>query len=165
MLEMATEAEDRGLPMMRHLALEFQNDAFVHAIDDEFLLGEDILVAPILEAGATKRDIYLPAGAWYDRKTGEGYPGRSTITVDVTLEDMPIFIREGAVIPQFKRKLQHLKDFETEAVEICVYGKAKKMQGTLVSENRVRYAYTILADGSISTDYPGEVTLRQVYEA
>lgn len=165
MLEMATEAEDRGLPMMRHLALEFQNDAFVHAIDDEFLLGEDILVAPILEAGATKRDIYLPAGAWYDRKTGERYPGRSTITVDVTLEDIPIFIREGAVIPQFKRNLQHLKDFETEAVEICVYGKAKKLQGTLVSENRVRYAYTILADGSVSTDYPGEVTLRQVYEA
>ncbi|WP_228470035.1 glycoside hydrolase family 31 protein [Listeria welshimeri] len=164
-LEMAVQAEDKGLPIMRHLAIEFQKDAFVHAIDDEFLLGEDILVVPILEEGMTKRDVYLPEGTWFDLKTGEKYAGRSTITVDVTLEDIPIFIRGGAVIPQFKAKLQHLKDFETEAIEICVYGKAKKMQGTLVSQNRVRYTYTILENGSIATDYPGNVTLRQMYEA
>ena len=69
-------AAETGAPVQRPLVFDFQHDAAVRDIDDEYLLGPDLLVAPVLEPGATARQVYLPAGGWYDWHTGERARGR-----------------------------------------------------------------------------------------
>jgi alpha-glucosidase (family GH31 glycosyl hydrolase) len=103
-----------GMPIMRHLALAHPGDPQAVARDDEFLFGPDLLAAPVVEQGATRRELYLPRGAWIDfwealrfdpengRFSIDGakvMKGRSTTTVEAPLEELPLHIRAGAVLP------------------------------------------------------------------
>jgi alpha-glucosidase len=103
-----------GMPVMRHLALAYPDDAQAIARDDEYLLGPDLLVAPVFQPGAVSRELYLPPGQWiawwqavrYDERDGSFtlgapavIPGGRSITVDAPLEQIPIFVRAGASIP------------------------------------------------------------------
>lgn len=97
--QMAAAAE-HGLPPMRPLLVEFPDDATAWTVDDAFLLGPDLLVAPVTEAGARSREVYLPSGAaWTDAWTGAEHPGGRTVTVAAPLERIPLFLRDGAVLP------------------------------------------------------------------
>ena len=95
------EAHETGAPILRPLVYEFQNDARVYDEDGEFLFGRDLLVANVLEPGAKTRRVYLPAGCrWYDWNDNyRRYEGGREIEVPVTLATIPLFVREGAVIP------------------------------------------------------------------
>jgi len=112
----AADAEYRrsGLPVMRHLALAFPDDARAGAREDQYLFGGDLLAAPVLEPGATERALYLPAGDWvdlwrsarYDEASGGLVLGRPSTLAggrDVTLpaprEELPLLVRAGAVLP------------------------------------------------------------------
>lgn len=88
-------------PPVRPLFWDFPSDAGAQAIDDTFMLGPDLLVAPVLEDGATKRNVYLPAhpGGWYDWHDGAHRDGGRTVTVDAPLGRLPLFVRAGAIIP------------------------------------------------------------------
>lgn len=88
-----------GLPEVRPLVLEHQSDPRTHRLDTQYLLGRDLLVAPVFEAETT-RDVYLPDGEWRDFWTGDRYAGGRTVHVDAPLETMPLFVRGGSVIPQ-----------------------------------------------------------------
>jgi alpha-D-xyloside xylohydrolase len=89
-----------GLPPMRPLFVDFSGDQLAWGIDDEFMFGPDILVAPVLEAGATSRAVYLPAGTkWTDAWTGESLAGGSTVAVDAPIERIPVFMRGEATLP------------------------------------------------------------------
>lgn len=88
-----------GMPIVRPLLLAFQNDPVTHPLDDEFLCGDALLVAPVLEEGATRRQVYLPAGLWYDFWTDDRYEGPAWVEVDAPLARIPVFGRAGAVIP------------------------------------------------------------------
>jgi alpha-D-xyloside xylohydrolase len=92
-------AAQTGLPVVRPLVLEYQDDPVTHRLDTQYLLGEDILVAPVFEATST-RDVYLPAGEWYHRETDTRYEGKTTISVEAPLDTMPVFYRAGGVVPQ-----------------------------------------------------------------
>jgi alpha-glucosidase len=92
------QASETGVPALRPLFLEFPDDERAAAIDDEFLFGSGLLVAPVLWEGATERDVYLPAGDWYDYWTGKHYAGNTTIHLPVTLNTIPILVRGGAFI-------------------------------------------------------------------
>ncbi len=92
------DAAESGVPAMRPLMLEYPDDARTYAIDDEFLFGSDLLVAPVLREAATQRGVYLPSGDWYDYWSGQRYPGGKWITVPVTLSSIPIFVRAGAFL-------------------------------------------------------------------
>ena len=94
-MEQATET---GLPALRPLVLEFPGDEHVAAIDDEFLFGRDLLVAPVLREGVVERDIYLPEGTWFDYWTGKSYDGGKTIQMPVTLDSIPMFVRGGGFL-------------------------------------------------------------------
>lgn len=94
------EAHEEGLPVMRPLFLEFPDDPAAWSVDDAYLFGRDLLVAPVLTAGATTWTTYLPAGAvWTDAWTGETYEGGATVTVDAPLDRIPLFQRDGARLP------------------------------------------------------------------
>jgi alpha-glucosidase len=96
---LADEAARTGAPILRPLVWHFTDDANTHDLGDEAMLGPSILVAPVLEANATKRSVYLPAGRWYELHSGAIYDGPTTIEVGATLAALPLFARAGAIIP------------------------------------------------------------------
>ncbi|MER5180158.1 glycoside hydrolase family 31 protein [Streptomyces sp. NPDC002896] len=99
-LDVMRAAHEEGLPVMRPLFLEFPEDDTAWSVDDTYLFGPDLLVAPVLTAGATDRTVYLPAGArWTDAWTSDVYEGGTTVTVDAPLDRIPLFLRDGARLP------------------------------------------------------------------
>ncbi|MGH2728103.1 MAG: hypothetical protein ACRDKS_14110, partial [Actinomycetota bacterium] len=112
----AHEYRTTGIPIMRHLALAYPDDraAYAPEAEYEFLFGPDLLVAPVIEEGATTRTLYLPSGRWmnfwdatvYDEQSGAftgvaGAPeldGGRVITVDAPLEQIPLFVRVGTCL-------------------------------------------------------------------
>jgi alpha-glucosidase len=94
-------AAETGAPVQRPLVFDHQHDPAVRDLDDEYLLGADLLVAPVFVAGATARHVYLPAGGWYDWHTDELHEGRRWLLVQTPMERIPIFARAGAVIPMW----------------------------------------------------------------
>ncbi|HJP79412.1 MAG TPA: TIM-barrel domain-containing protein [Pseudonocardiaceae bacterium] len=93
-------AHETGLPPMRPLFVDFSADEQAWEVDDEFLLGPDVLVAPILSPGARSRSVYLPAGAtWTDPWTGAAHDGGHTIDVAAPLSRIPVLLRNGADVP------------------------------------------------------------------
>ncbi|MDC7125330.1 MAG: glycoside hydrolase family 31 protein [Spirochaetales bacterium] len=95
------KGEQTGLPVMRPLILHYQNDKEVQNKNDEFLVGESILVAPVLMQGETKKMVYLPAGDWFDYWTGEKVQGGDYFLRDAPLDLCPIYIKAGSIIPNF----------------------------------------------------------------
>ena len=93
------EAHRTGVPLFRPLLLNYQEDPNALAIDDEFMIGADLLVAPVLHPGVTSRLVYLPRGDWYDFWTGGRLNGGTMITVNAALDVVPMFVRAGSIIP------------------------------------------------------------------
>lgn len=96
--ELMKEAHEKGTPVMRTLFYEFPEDEVCWEIEEEYMYGSDILVAPILEAGCTSRRVYLPEGMWREYENGKEYEGKQWIEVDVTLQDMPVFVKQGSCV-------------------------------------------------------------------
>jgi alpha-D-xyloside xylohydrolase len=93
-------ASTRGVPPMRPLFFDFPDDAAAPAVADQFMFGPDLLVAPVLHAGATKRKVYLPAGAtWTDAWTGKKLKGGQTVVAAAPLEQIPLYLRNGRKLP------------------------------------------------------------------
>ena len=96
------EGEKTGLPVMRPLVLHYEKDPNTWNLNDEFLVGENLLVAPVLEQGKTKRMVYLPEGTWYDFESGKKYEGGQYYLADAPLDTCPIFAKEGSMIPTYE---------------------------------------------------------------
>jgi alpha-glucosidase len=88
-------------PVVRPLFYDFPDDPSARDVQDSFMLGPDILVAPVLEEGASEREVYLPAhpGGWFEFRDGRHFDGGHTITVTAQLGRLPVFVRCGAMIP------------------------------------------------------------------
>jgi alpha-glucosidase/alpha-D-xyloside xylohydrolase len=95
----AAETHRTGLPMMRALWLHYPDDRRAVDRGDEFLWGRDLLVAPVTEAGATTRNVYLPQGTWYDYWAETTVAGGREISREVNLETTPLYVRAGAILP------------------------------------------------------------------
>jgi alpha-glucosidase len=93
------ETCETGIPVIRALWLHYPDDPQAVARGDQYLYGRDILVAPVVERGATSRSLYLPHGSWYDFWTQERVEGGREISRPVKLETIPLYVRAGAVIP------------------------------------------------------------------
>ncbi|MCL5039579.1 MAG: glycoside hydrolase family 31 protein [Firmicutes bacterium] len=94
------EAHQTGLPVMRPLLLEYPGDSETYGLDDEFLVGKDLLVAPVYRPAVTQRQVYLPEGIWINGWTGERYRGPDYRLVPAPLDILPLFVRGGAIIPE-----------------------------------------------------------------
>ena len=93
------EAHQTGTPLFRPLLLNYQDDPNTYNLDDEFMIGNDLLVAPVVRPDVTRRLVYLPKGTWYDFWTNKKYEGGTMFTVEAPLETVPMFVRAGAIIP------------------------------------------------------------------
>ncbi|WP_336959978.1 TIM-barrel domain-containing protein [Sphingobium aquiterrae] len=93
------ESVTTGMPIIRAMWLHFPDDPQAVARGDQYLFGADLLVAPVVEKGATARTLYLPRGRWYDHWTGEALEGGREVTRPVDLATMPVYVRAGAVLP------------------------------------------------------------------
>ncbi len=93
------ECATTGMPILRALWLHYPEDPKAVACGDQYLWGRDLLVAPVVEEGATSRRVYLPRGAWYDFWSGERVEGGAEISRKVDLETMPLFVRAGTILP------------------------------------------------------------------
>jgi alpha-D-xyloside xylohydrolase len=99
LMEQMRVAHETGLPPMRPLFVDFPADARSWQIEDEFMLGPDVLVAPIDQAGSRERDVYLPPGAWVNAWTGVSREGGSSSHEEAPLNRIPVFVRKGASVP------------------------------------------------------------------
>jgi alpha-glucosidase (family GH31 glycosyl hydrolase) len=133
------ECATTGMPIMRALWLHYSDDPVAVSRGDEYLWGRDVLVAPVVEKGATSRKVYLPYGAWYDFWTGERIEGGVEINRAVDLDTMPLYIRAGSILP-----LGPVKQYTGEKVDqpltITVYPGADA-------------SFLLYEDDGISFDY------------
>ncbi|WP_149256727.1 TIM-barrel domain-containing protein [Actinomadura sp. K4S16] len=99
--QVATESSEKGLPMMRPVALHYPDDPVATGLDGQFLLGADLLVVPVFddrEQPVTRR-YYVPEGRWTDLRSGQTVTGPAWRREKVPLEHMPLLVRHGAVVP------------------------------------------------------------------
>ncbi len=153
-----------GRPVQQALVYQFQDDPNVRNISDQFMWGNDIMVAPVVTKGATSRSVYLPKGKdWIDWWTGKRYTGNQTITVSAPLDVMPIFVAQGSVIST-REVQQHTGENPFTNVVFNVFlGSGSGATGTLYEDDGISEKYqagawnsytttvTRNADGSIST--------------
>jgi alpha-glucosidase len=92
-MTLAAEAQSTGAPILRHLMLVFPEDRETWNISDQFMIGDSLLVAPVLEEGARSRSVYFPKGTWYDVWTGDSVEGGGTMTINAELGFPPVFSR------------------------------------------------------------------------
>ena len=115
------KASETGEPVQRPLIFDYQYDATVRDIDDQYLLGHDLLIAPVAGAGITARQVYLPAGDWYDWHTGELVGGRRFLTVATPLDRIPIYARGGAVIPMWPEAPDSTNGYQPLVIELHLF--------------------------------------------
>ncbi|MBE3012510.1 alpha-xylosidase [Microbispora sp. NEAU-D428] len=94
----AVTAAETGAPMLRALCVDYPDDPVAWQADLEYLLGTDLLVAPMTSADGTRK-VYLPSGVWVDYWTGEAVDGGRYVTVSPPLDQIPLFVRHGSLIP------------------------------------------------------------------
>ena len=114
------DCHETGVPIVRAMWLHYPKDPVAAAKGDQYLWGRDILVAPVVEKGATSRKLYLPTGVWYDFWTNERTTGGREITRPVDLATMPLYVQAGAIIPLGPIK-QYVDEPVDEPVTLVVY--------------------------------------------
>jgi alpha-glucosidase len=114
-------ATQTGAPVQMPLVFQYQDDFSTRYIDDEYLFGSDLLVAPIFRAGDTSRHVYLPAGTWHDWRSGEVMTGRRWISASAPLSSIPLYARGGSVIPLWPEAPLSTMDYFPERIELHVF--------------------------------------------
>jgi len=123
----AQKSASTGLPMFKHPLLDYPYDDKLYNIEDQFMLG-DVMVAPILHEGDRKREVYLPAGVWYNIWSKEYINGSKTIEVDAELYQIPLFLRNGGGLV-----------FEIEDKNLGIIISGKKGSYCYIAENGKGY--------------------------
>lgn len=146
---LAWQSRETALPFMRAMWLHYPDDEQAQGMGSQYLWGRDFLVAPVFTKGAESRDVYLPEGQWYDFWTNEAHAGGQTVTREVDLATMPLYVRAGAVIP-----LDPVRQYTSQAVDgpttLRVYAGADG-------------EFTLYEDDGVSFDYlEGEHTLTRM---
>jgi alpha-D-xyloside xylohydrolase len=116
----ARACSEQGYPMLRTLFFEYPADPTSWLIEDEYLLGRDLLVAPLMEEVAS-RDVYLPPGAWIDYQTGKRYVGEKWQHIAAGTIPVVLLVREGAVIPHVPLA-QSTAEITWREIELVLYG-------------------------------------------
>jgi len=137
------KSSETGEPIQRPLVFDYQNDPTCRQIDDQYLFGRDILVAPILEAGMSSRHVYLPEGEWYHFESKKFYEGNQWITIKADIDSLPWFIKCGAIIPMLSKAPESTMDLESSELKlICA-----------VPSSKANYNSELVEDDGLSLDF------------
>ncbi len=115
------QSAQSGEPIQKPLLFEFQADRTLRDIDDQFLLGSHLLVAPVYAAGVTARPLYLPEGTWYHWHTGERFVGKRFIVAPTPMDWIPLFARGGAVIPLWPEAPLTTMGYQPQRIELHLF--------------------------------------------
>lgn len=130
---------ETGTPMMRALVLNYQDDENVYEIGDQYMFGDNFMVAPVTTKGAITRSIYLPEGTWFNYYTGEKFAGKSYHHVVAPLETIPLFVKAGSIIPMQPEMIYTgEKPVDVITLDVFPFGDSK---------------YDLYEDDNLSSDY------------
>lgn len=135
----AKECTEKGLPMLRALFVEFPDDPGTWRVDDEYLFGSQILVAPLLESGITGRTVYLPQGKWIDYQTEKVYEG-GWHKIEAGSLPIIMLVRDGSVLPHLKLA-QSTSEMDWSKISLKVYSADRKQAEGLIclpADNRIQ---------------------------
>jgi len=151
-----------GLPPVRALVLDYEKDERTHSIDDEYMFGDSLLVAPLLR-GQSSREVYLPGGDWYDFWAHEKYTGNKSFTINAAIDIIPLFVKSGVILP-LAEPLQHITDDATfDITAYCFGGGGKKFtlyedDGATLAHEKGKYNTLTLsqdAEGKVNVTRQG----------
>lgn len=111
-----------GLGIMRPLVLNYDQDPTVRTMNDEYMVGDELLVAPVVQEGQNTRAVYLPAGEWIDFWNGVEYAGRRSILVEAPIDKLPLFVKKNTIIP-WGPEVSHISDEPNETMTFRLYGQ------------------------------------------
>ncbi len=114
-------ATETGIPVQRPLMFEFPEDPVAWGIDDQFLLGAHLMVAPVYQAGCEQRSVYLPRGTWYPWMNGGRAIKPGKITLETPLDRIPVLARGGAVIPCWTEVPDSTMGYQPSTVELNIF--------------------------------------------
>ena len=136
---LAYENATKGWPLARPLNFMGDNPNWKYSRrTDEYLWGNNVLVAPVMEQGATEREVLFPAGtwvSWYD--ASQKYEGGSLDTVPAPIERMPLFVRQGSFIPQYDLPIENVTQYDPSYLTVRYYPAAQNTTYTLFDDNRM----------------------------
>ncbi len=115
------EYEIAGVPPIRPLVMDYEDDANVRNIDDEYMFGSCMLVAPLTYEEQMYKRIYLPKGIWYEMSTGDKYEGSQYYDLKVPYDRIPVFIKNNSIIP-FARSVEYVDNDTVFDIIIDIYG-------------------------------------------
>jgi alpha-glucosidase len=127
-------------PMMRPLAFVDQDDKETVFRDHEFLCGDNILVCPVLEESARTKRVYLPGSEWYHMFTNKKYVGKKEYDINSPLDEMPIFIKAGAIIPKYPIQ-QYVGEKVIDTITLDVYFKEGEETSYFYDDDKNGYGY------------------------
>ena len=108
-----------GIPLARPMVMEYFNDANTYNMDTQFMCGPSLLVAPVVENAVTKQ-VYFPQGTWYDYSDGITTYTNGTITYDAPIDKLPLFVKEGAILPMMP-VMQYVGEKPIDELTLDVY--------------------------------------------
>ena len=125
--------------IMRGLVMDFTDDPVARNTDDEFMFGDAFLVCPVCEYQARSREVYLPAGGWYDFSTGAYIQGGARITASAPYDHIPVYVRAGSIVPMGP-EIEYTAQQQDGSLDIFIYG-GKDGTFTLYEDDGLTYAY------------------------
>jgi len=129
-----------GFPILRPMIMLEQEQISNHYRQDEFTFGDKILICPVLEQGAVSRRVYLPKGAWYNYWSQEVLQGGSEHQISAPLDEMPIFVRAGSIIPEYP-VMQYVGEKKIDEVILNVYYTDGEVNSFLYEDHGDTFAY------------------------
>ncbi|UYQ94779.1 glycoside hydrolase family 31 protein [Chitinophaga horti] len=129
-----------GTPMLRPLAFVSQKDPNTHDRNHEFMMGDSLLISHVHEAGLKQKEVYLPEGNWYYYFNDKHFEGKQLITIDTPLEEMPLFVKAGAVVTHYP-PMQYVGEKEFEEMILHVYFGEEVTHSILYEDAGDHYGY------------------------
>ena len=162
---LAYENSAYGMPLMRTLNFHGDNDdkALYADVSDEYLWGEEVLVAPVMTQGARSRKVIFPAGTWIDwNNPAKTFRGGTTATVAAPLNTLPLFVRAGAFIPQYPKKIENTSEYDPALLTVKYFPRKEWSNYQLFDDDRL--SPTSLEDGEYQlTNFSGSKQGNEIY--
>lgn len=160
-----------GKPPVRAVVMDYPGDVRAAQLDDQYMFGDSMMVCPLTEADGTSRKVWLPEGRWHDFFTGEVYEGGREYEIIAAVEEIPVFVKDGSLIP-FAKPVDHVNKDTVFEVEIKSFGQGESsfvlLEDDFESLDVEAGKYNTItikrdADGQISWTRQGDNRLRYVF--